>query len=147
MSSQYLQNVNFPQGNINARVNSLDTSDLYVNKGIYQNTTVVEQAGSINTQVNCPTDAGTILTVNATGDAGSTEAFFVACPSVQPEDTILVEVGAYSGTFGTDGFPLVIASNANLAAGTFIISILNVHPTNPFNGQFTIRYHVIHELP
>ena len=136
MSSQYLSQT-IHQDNIDIKVNNITFDSIYMPR------TSVTQSTSITTPVSCNAESGRITTFTSTAAADSTTQFAVTNTKVTPTDTILVAVNDYSGTYGTNGVPVVHAKN--ISTGTFGITIQNVHPTNAFDGTFEICFVVIHD--
>lgn len=101
----------------------------------------VTQTTSITTAVTINSSSGNINTVSATLTSNSTATFTVNNNCVASSSSVvLVCVGQYSGTFGTNGFPVV--NVASVAAGSFSITIYNAG-SNSLNGTIQIHFAVL----
>lgn len=101
----------------------------------------VTQATSISTGVTLNAASGVITTVSATTAAQATAAFTVTNSAVASTSVVLLALGAYSGTFGTNGTPLVSVSS--VSAGSFQVTIYNAHAANALAGTLKINFAVV----
>jgi hypothetical protein len=100
----------------------------------------VTQTGTITTGVTVNADAGLITTVSSTL-AGVTAATFTVTDSrVEAGSVIVAKVNNYSGTYVTNGIPIVNINN--VVAGAFDLTIVNVHASNALAGVLKIGFHV-----
>lgn len=101
----------------------------------------VTQGTSITTGVTANGSAGIITTVSSTLAAETTAEFTVTNSSVSASSVVLVSVADYSGTYGTNGIPVV--SVDTIGAGSFKVDLTNTHGTNALNGIVKIAYLVV----
>lgn len=96
----------------------------------------VTQATSISTGVALNTIAGKITTVSSTLAAAAEATFTVTNSKVAATDVVVV-----STTYGGAGTPLVFCSQ--VAAGTFNITITNLHAANALDNVLVINFIVL----
>lgn len=97
----------------------------------------VTQATSITTGVTLNTVCGTITTFAAGAIAGAEDGpFTVTNSAVAATDVISVSIKSYAGT----GTPLVYVSAT--AAGSFDITITNLHAANALTAAIVINFFV-----
>lgn len=101
----------------------------------------VTQITSITTGVTLNKSTGVITTVSAATAAQATSAFVVTNSNVLAGSVVNVSLGAYSGTFGTNGSPIVTFSA--VGAGSFTVLIYNAHAANALAGTLKISYSVL----
>ena len=102
----------------------------------------VTQGTNIATAVTIDAPSGVITTQTSTLGAGQAQSFTVNNSTVTSTSTVLVTVTSYSGTFFTNGVPIVqVRSVTN---GSFVIAIANVDARDPgataLNGVFKIAF-------
>lgn len=98
----------------------------------------VTQTGAITNAVTINADTGVISTVSSTLAGSSATLFTVNNSAVAATSTVLVDLQGYSGTMVTNGFPAVSVNS--VSAGSFVVQILNVHPTNALAGVLQIGF-------
>lgn len=98
----------------------------------------VTQLTSITTGVTANGGSGVITTVSASTAAGATSTFTVTSNGVIAASAVNVTLGAYSGTFGTNGTPIVTCSA--VGAGSFAVTIYNAHASNALAGTLKINF-------
>lgn len=109
--------------------------------GVSLGDTAVTQLTSITTSVTSNTASGVITTVSASTAAQSTSTFTVNCTACAAGSVVVASLGAYSGTLGTNGTPIVTVSA--VAAGSFNVRIYNAHAANALSGTLGINYAVL----
>ena len=102
----------------------------------------VVQFPNINTGVTLNDFVGVILTVSSTLDPGSSVSFTVTNSYAYTDSVFLVSVIDYSGTYGTDGFPIVNIDRS-ASNGQFDIVLINAHGTNLLDGAITINFMIV----
>lgn len=101
----------------------------------------VTQITSITTAVSvATTPSGRITTVTATTAAGSSDSFNVTTTTVS-DANVFVTLADYSGTFFTNGVPIIYVTD--LVSNSFTITITNIHATNALNGTLDIYFCVL----
>lgn len=136
MSQQSLTD-DFKKVWLDARVNSLK-----VDKDLSRPSINTVQVTSKTTAVSVSNPSGTIQTVSLTDAPQTAFDFDVNLTGYDGGlDIVNVSVNDYSGTFGTNGFPVV--SVHTRSSGSFKINVANVHNTNALNGDIVIGYEVI----
>jgi hypothetical protein len=100
----------------------------------------VTQTGTITTGVTVNADAGLITTVSSTLAAVTATTFTVTDSRVEAGSVIVAKVNNYSGTYVTNGIPIVNINN--VVAGAFDLTIVNVHASNALSGVLKIGFHV-----
>jgi ketosteroid isomerase-like protein len=99
----------------------------------------VTQATSPTTAVTANGDSGLITTFNETLAAATSLTFTVNNAAVDADSVILVCIDNYSGTYVTNGIPVVSVNN--MVAGTsFDIKLTNVHAANALSGTLKIGF-------
>jgi hypothetical protein len=99
----------------------------------------VTQATSISTEVTLSQPAGVITTVSLTTAADTTESAFTVTNSyVTASSVIIANIQGYSGT---TGFPVILVDD--VAAGSFKITVRNVHNAAALNGTLSISFVVM----
>lgn len=101
----------------------------------------VTQATSLATGVTVNAASGVITTVSATTAAQAVATFTVTNSAVGANSVVLASLGAYSGTFGTNGTPIVTTNT--VAAGSFKVTIYNAHATAALAGTLAINFAVV----
>ena len=98
------------------------------------------QLGNIFTGINATSGSqiGSIITDNVTMGASSTATFNVAHNVISPTSLVFTSITGYTGTFGTNGFP-VLGVNCN--TGSFDVTIFN-SSNDAMNGILTICYRI-----
>lgn len=119
-------------------VTKVDTTTLPSATALNYGRGTVTQATSISTGVTVNSASGVITTVSATTAAGSTSTFTVTNSCVAAASAVVLSLGAYSGTFGTNGTPIVSVSA--VAAGSFDVKIFNAHATNALSGTLKLHF-------
>ena len=105
----------------------------------------VVQATNIGTTVVIASTVFTILTQSSSLGAELSQSFTVTNSEYVAgtgADVIQVTLYGYSGTYATNGLPVVNVSNA-LSNGTFDIQISNAHSGNALSGTLRIGVHII----
>ena len=102
------------------------------------NHSTVTQITSITTSVIINASSGVITTVSSTLAAQANATFTVTNNTIVAASVVNVSLGTYSGTFGTNGTPLV--SVPTVAAGSFSITIYNAHASNALSGTLKIHF-------
>ena len=98
----------------------------------------VTQATSITTGVTVNAASGVITTVSSTLGALTATSFTVTNSAVVAGSAVVASVENYGGTYVTNGIPIVNVQT--VGAGSFIVEIVNVHPTNPLAGVLKIAF-------
>ena len=106
----------------------------------FPNSTVT-QLTSITTGVTINSTSGVITTVSASTAANASDTFTVTNNNVTTSSVILVALQDYSGTFSTNGIPLINADN--VSAGSFDVVISNAHGTNALSGTLGISFIIV----
>lgn len=96
----------------------------------------VTQATSASTGVTLNTITGRITTVALTTAAGAEEEFTVTNSAIAATDVVVVGT-TYTGA----GTPAVIVKG--IAAGSFVINIMNLHDANALNAAVGINFAII----
>jgi hypothetical protein len=96
---------------------------------------------SVTETVPTGTTGGTIYHFTSTLGAGLEESFTVTNTIVSLEDLVLVSVSGYDGTLVTNGIPF--ASVSNVAAGSYVITISNLHAANALAGVVKVSFLVV----
>lgn len=97
----------------------------------------VTQITSTSTGVTLSKRAGVITTIAGTLAAGAEETFIVTNTEVAVGDVVAVCIGTYAGA----GTPIVYVSA--VAAGTFSITVSNLHASAALNAAMTINFVVL----
>jgi hypothetical protein len=98
----------------------------------------VTQTGAITSAVTINSETGVITTVATTLAGASATSFTVNNSACTATSTVVVDIQAYGGTMVTNGFPAV--SVDSVAAGSFLIRLMNVHPTNALANTLQIGF-------
>lgn len=101
----------------------------------------VTQGTSVTTGVTLNASSGVITTFSQSAAAGATSTFTVTNSCCLSTSVVVVSVGNYAGTFGTNGFPLVTVSA--VSAGSFAVTVVNAAPTNALSGALKIHFAVL----
>ncbi len=101
----------------------------------------VTQGTSVSTGVTLNASSGVITTFTQSAVAGATSTFTVTNSFCLSTSVVLVSVGNYAGTYGTNGFPLVTVSA--VANGSFNITVVNAAPTNALAGVLKINFAIL----
>ena len=101
----------------------------------------VTQITSITTAVVLNNVAGVITTVSSTLAAVTTLVFTVTNSTVLASSAVVASVAGYSGTYTTDGLPVINVEA--IAAGSFVIRLMNVHATAALDGILDISFYVV----
>jgi len=102
---------------------------------------VITQEPDIDSSVSVSGSAGIITTVSSSLAALGVQTFTVSNSSVSPESVIVVSTVSYTGTYGTDGIPVVSVSS--IVQGGFEINIVNAHATAPLDGSLSISFIIV----
>lgn len=100
----------------------------------------VTQATSITTAVTLNYINGVITTVSATTAGAATSTFTVNNSKVLSTSIVNASIIGYSGTFTTNGLPVVAVSA--VTNGSFKINIMNCHATNALAGTLKISIEI-----
>lgn len=100
-------------------------------------TGTVTQITSIVTSVTINEPTGVITTVSTTAGSGTVSTFTVNNTEVLSTSRVHLEITNYSGTYGTNGIPIITVSG--LAANSFDINLLNVG-SNALSGTLNISF-------
>lgn len=103
----------------------------------FRDTGTVTQATSITTGVTLSTMSGQITTVSTTLAAGSDATFQVTNTKVAATDVVVAHLASTSSA----GTPVVVVSA--VAAGSFDLTITNLHAANALNNTLTINFAVL----
>jgi len=107
----------------------------------YLPTNAVTQITSLTTGVTINGQSGVITTFNAaTGAAAAGAGFTVTNNAVLATSSVVATICNYSGTYGTNGFPMVYVQT--VADGAFNIIPANLHASNALNGVLKIAFTV-----
>ena len=98
----------------------------------------VTQITSATTGVTINSSAGVITTVSETTAAVTKTTFTVTNSAVQANSTVIAGIQNYSGTYATNGIPVVTVSN--VVAGAFDVNVVNVHAANALAGTLAIGF-------
>lgn len=101
----------------------------------------VTQTPSIWSAVTSNQTVGTITTVSSSLAAASATGFAVNNNNVSSSSVVLATLENYSGTYATNGFPLINISN--VTGGSFNVEIINAHASNALNGILEVSYFVL----
>jgi len=98
----------------------------------------VTQTGTITSPVTINSEIGQITTVATTLASGGSATFTVNNSACTPTSSVISDIQAYSGTYSTNGLPMV--NVGNVSAGSFTLTIMNPHGANALNGTLTIGF-------
>lgn len=98
----------------------------------------VTQITSITTAVILNAASGAVTTVSAPTAAQAVSTFTVTNSACASTSVVVASLGAYSGTFGTNGTPIVTTNT--VAAGSFKVTIYNAHAANALAGTLQINF-------
>lgn len=110
-------------------------------EGIAVPTASATQTSTISTTVAIDGISGIITTVSATTAGAATSTFTVSNTVVKSTSRVLVSIVNYSGTYATNGFPMVHVSG--ITADAFDIKLSNVHASNALSGIVKIAFLVL----
>lgn len=97
---------------------------------------LVTQSGAITTAVTLNQPAGDIVTVSLSTAASTTAGQFTVNNSfVKADSVVLANIIDYTGS---TGFPVILVDD--VAAGSFKITVRNVHTADALNGIPTIGF-------
>ncbi|NBO99908.1 MAG: hypothetical protein EBU90_07235 [Proteobacteria bacterium] len=119
---------------------SLNTGNFTIAQGSSANlgqASITQQTGITN-GVTINSTSGVITTVSATITAGSSSSFTVTNSAVRSSSAVIASMGDYSGTYDTNGVPLIYVDS--ITNGSFNIRIYNSHATNALNGTLKIKF-------
>lgn len=111
---------------------ALTTGDITISDG-----GTVSQATSITTGVTLNTNVGQITTQGATAAAAGEHAFVVTNSTVAATSVVVANIASYAG----GGTPIV--SVTAVAAGSFTLTITNLHAANALDAAMVINFAVI----
>jgi len=119
---------------------SLTTGNLTLTQGRSVNLgrAAASQTTSFTNGVTINSASGVITTVTATTSAGSSESFTVTNSTVSTSSVVLASIGDYSGTYGTNGIPLLYVDS--ISNGSFSIRVYNAGASNALNGTLKIKF-------
>jgi hypothetical protein len=100
----------------------------------------VTQITSTTTGVTINSDTGVITTFAETLAGAANLTFTVTNSAVTATSTVVASVQGYSGTYTTNGTPLVQVNN--VVAGAFDVKVLNAHASNALAGTLNIGFMV-----
>lgn len=109
--------------------------------GITIPATTVTQGTSVTTTVVASSVSGVITTFAQTAATDTAVEFTVTNTLVSATDRVLVNIVDYSGTYATNGNPVV--SVDTIGAGSFKIVIVNTHSANALSGVLKIAFVVL----
>lgn len=142
MSIKSLLDFSHANSSNNIRVNDLIIDgDLSLENPVKYNFSSVTQLTSISTAVTCDAVLGRVETVNTTLAANSTVAFTVNCDKIVSSQNIIMSLENYSGTYITNGMPIIEVGN--VALGSFTVHLTNIHPSNALSGVITLIFNVV----
>lgn len=101
----------------------------------------VSQATNITTGVTLARRKGVITTQTATAAADASQTFTVTNTTGDANAFLVASIINYSGTFSTNGIPVLNIDNRG--SGVFDIVISNAHAANALNGTLVIAYELI----
>lgn len=99
----------------------------------------VAQATNITTGVTLKSLEGVITTQAASNAAAAEVSFTVTNPLVEAGDSVVACVGTYGGT----GTPLAYVSA--VAAGSYVVTITNLHAATALNDVMTINVAIVNK--
>jgi hypothetical protein len=100
---------------------------------------VVTQSGSITTGVTLNQPGGDVITVGLTTAALTTAGQFTVTNSyVKADSVVLANIIDYTGS---TGFPAILVDD--VVAGSFKITVRNLHSTEVLNGAVTIGFAIM----
>ena len=97
---------------------------------------VVIQSGSETSSVTSNSNAGAVNTINLTTPSAGSFQFTVNNSFCSIESWVFVQIVYYSGTYYTDGNPIVTVVGGN---GNFTVYVFN-GGANPLNGNINFIY-------
>jgi hypothetical protein len=98
----------------------------------------VTQITTITTGVTINSSRGVITTVSAATAGAAVSSFTVTNSAVAATSTVIANVQGYSGTYTTNGLPVVTVGT--VAAGSFVVNIINAHASNALAGTLNIGF-------
>jgi hypothetical protein len=93
------------------------------------------------TPVTCTGQRGQITTTTLTTAASTAANYVITDSLITASNTCMASIVSYSGTFGTNGIPVI--NGATVGAGTITLSIGNANATNAFNGTVVVAFSCI----
>jgi len=119
---------------------SLTTGNITLTQGRSVNLgrAATSQTTSFTNGVTINSASGVITTVAATTAAGSSESFTVTNSTVSTSSVVLASIGDYSGTYDTNGIPLLYVDS--ISNGSFSIRVYNAGASNALNGTLKIKF-------
>ena len=106
--------------------------------GIDLGTSTVTQITSSTTAVTLNAQSGKITTFASTLAGVTSLVFTVNNTNILTTSSVIASLQNYSGTWVTNGIPLVAVEN--ILAGSFDVRITNVHATNALAGTMIIGF-------
>lgn len=103
---------------------------------------IILDSGAV-TGNNTPTinnQVGAFTTVTLTTAANTNEILTLTNSLITGSSKVMVAIGSYTGTYGTNGVPMLLAVTPT--AGSATILIRNIDPTNALNGVLRIQFTV-----
>jgi hypothetical protein len=121
-------------------------SDLYCNSLTSEQTVspkgIITQGTSTTTAVVLNARCGLVTTFTQTLAAASSLQFSVTNSFAKADSIISCTVSHYSGTYATNGFPQANCEH-NVADGSFIVRINNLHTSNALSGVLKVSFTVL----
>ena len=93
------------------------------------------------TPQTCNATKGAVTTNTLSTAAGSTAVYVINNNLINSNTILSCDMGAYSGTFFTNGLPQIGSCVAG--AGTLTITFINPHATNALNGTIQIFFNIV----
>lgn len=101
-----------------------------------------QTAGDLTNPVTIDGYQGYITTADATVAAGGSTTFNLINNTIS-FSSVIVKVVGYTGTWGSNGWPLVHSFDSSETSCQ--ITVTNLHPTNALSGALTIGFWVMRE--
>ena len=102
----------------------------------------VTQGTSTSTAVTAAGEVGLITCFTSTLAAVTAVTFTVNNPAVDADSVIALQIVSYSGTYVTNGIPVVYVNN-RVAGVSFDIVIVNAHATAALAGILKIGFQLL----
>jgi hypothetical protein len=102
-------------------------------------TSAVESANAVSSNL----EHGLITTSALTNAAGATYNITFTNNKIAVNDTVLLSIKSYSGTWGTNGLPYVVCTEVGNTVGQATLRVLNTG-TTALAGTVIIEFLVIH---
>lgn len=99
---------------------------------------VVNQTTNATTAVTLNKSCGAIITQSLSTGEDATTSFTLNNSFINSDSTVLVSLNNYSGTYGTNGIPVVSVSS--IQNGSCVINISNVHSSNDLDGTVEVAF-------